>query len=46
MNASRRILANAEIAEIILASPPRHLHLRATLKLHLGNRSFCRKRRW
>jgi len=36
MNNQQRILANADIAEIILAPPPGHLHLRATLKLRTG----------
>lgn len=36
MKQSRRILANADIAEIVLAPPPGHQHLRATIKLHSG----------
>jgi hypothetical protein len=36
MNHSRRILTNAEIAEIVLAPPPGHKHLRATITLHSG----------
>lgn len=36
MKHNRRILANADIAEIVLASPRGHQHLRATIKLHLG----------
>ncbi|MDT8421625.1 MAG: hypothetical protein RQ754_14455 [Desulfuromonadales bacterium] len=36
MNHSRRILTNAEIAEIVLAPPPGHEHLRATITLHCG----------
>ncbi len=36
MKEKRRILANADIAEIVLAAPRGHLHLRATLKLHSG----------
>ena len=36
MTDQRRILANADIAEITLAPPPGHQHLRATIKLHSG----------
>lgn len=36
MKNSRRILANADIAEIVLAPPHGHQHLRATIKLHTG----------
>ena len=36
MKHSRRILANADIAEIVLAPPHGHQHLRATIKLHSG----------
>ncbi len=36
MKNKRRILANADIAEIILAPPDGHQHLRATIKLHTG----------
>lgn len=36
MNNQQRILANADIAEIVLAPPPGHQHLRATIKLHTG----------
>jgi len=32
----QRILANADIAEIVLAPPPGHQHLRATIRLHSG----------
>lgn len=36
MKHKRRILANADIAEIVLAPPHGHQHLRATIKLHSG----------
>lgn len=36
MKNQRRILANADIAEIVLALPPGHQHLRATIKLLTG----------
>jgi hypothetical protein len=36
MEKKQRILANADIAEIILAPPPGHMHLRATIRLHSG----------
>jgi len=36
MKNQQRILANADIAEIVLAPPPGHQHLRATIKLHTG----------
>jgi len=36
MKNKRRILANADIAEIVLAPPRGHQHLRATIKLHSG----------
>ena len=36
MKQQRRILANADIAEIALAPPPGHQHLRATIRLHSG----------
>jgi len=36
MKDQQRILANADIAEIVLAPPPGHQHLRATIKLHSG----------
>jgi len=36
MPPQRRILSNADIAEITLAPPPGHQHLRATLKLQSG----------
>jgi len=36
MKSKQRILANADIAEIVLAPPPGHQHLRATIKLHSG----------
>jgi len=36
MKNQQRILANADIAEIVLAPPPGHQHLRATIKLHSG----------
>lgn len=36
MKHSRRTLANADIAEIVLAPPRGHQHLRATIKLHTG----------
>jgi len=36
MKNRQQILANADIAEIILAPPPGHQHLRATIKLHSG----------
>ncbi len=36
MQQQRRILANADIAELVLAPPPGHHHLRATLKLQSG----------
>ena len=36
MNAHSRILANADIAEIVVASPEGHQHLRTTLKLQNG----------
>ena len=36
MKNKRRVLANADIAEIVLASPRGHQHLRATIKLHTG----------
>ena len=36
MGNKRRILANADIAEIELAPPEGHQHLRATIKLHSG----------
>ncbi|WP_281558082.1 hypothetical protein [Thalassomonas sp. RHCl1] len=36
MREKRRILANTDIAEIVLGAPRGHLHLRATIKLHSG----------
>jgi len=36
MNSQQRILANADIAEIVLAPPPGHQHLRATIRLQSG----------
>lgn len=36
MSKQQRILANAEIAEIVLAPPPGHQHLRAVIKLRSG----------
>ncbi|MEH6578632.1 MAG: hypothetical protein V7731_16340 [Amphritea sp.] len=36
MKEKRRILANADITEIVLAPPRGHQHLRATIKLHSG----------
>jgi len=36
MKNSQQVLANADIAEIVLAPPPGHQHLRATIKLHSG----------
>ena len=36
MKSQQRILANADIAEILLAPPPGHRHLRATIRLHSG----------
>jgi hypothetical protein len=36
MKDQQRVLANADIAEIVLAPPPGHQHLRATIKLHTG----------
>ena len=36
MKNKRRILTNADIAEILLAPPQGHQHLRATIKLHSG----------
>lgn len=36
MKENRRILANADISEIVLAPPRGHQHLRATIKLHSG----------
>lgn len=36
MKHNRRILVNADIAEIVLAPPHGHQHLRATIKLHSG----------
>jgi len=36
MNDDIRILANADIAEIVVAPPEGHQHLRATLTLHSG----------
>jgi len=36
MENKRRILANADIAEIELAPPAGHQHLRATIRLHSG----------
>ena len=36
MSKQQRILANADIKEIVLAPPPGHQHLRATIKLHTG----------
>jgi hypothetical protein len=36
MKHKRRILANGDIAEIVLAPPRGHQHLRATIKLHSG----------
>ena len=36
MKNQQRVLANPGIAEIILAPPPGHQHLRATTKLHTG----------
>lgn len=36
MKENRRILANADITEIVLAPPRGHQHLRATIKLHSG----------
>lgn len=36
MKNRRRILANADIAEILLAPPAGHQHLRATIKLQTG----------
>lgn len=36
MREKRRILANADIAEIVLGAPRGHQHLRATIKLHSG----------
>ncbi len=36
MKNQQQILANADIAEIVLAPPPGHQHLRATIKLHSG----------
>ena len=32
----QRILTNADIAEILLAPPPGHQHLRAVIRLHSG----------
>jgi len=37
MKGERCILANADIAEIVLAPPHGHLHLRATIKLRSGD---------
>jgi hypothetical protein len=36
MTLNRRILANADITEIVLAPPEGHQHLRATIRLHTG----------
>lgn len=36
MNEKQRILSNADITEIILASPEGHQHLRTTIKLRSG----------
>jgi len=36
MNDAIRILANADIREIVVAPPEGHRHLRATLTLHSG----------
>ncbi|TNF09599.1 MAG: hypothetical protein EP323_00025 [Gammaproteobacteria bacterium] len=36
MNDKTRILTNADIAEITIAPPPGHLHLRTTIKLRSG----------
>ena len=36
MKNKRRILANADITEIVLAPPRGHQHLRATIKLYSG----------
>ena len=36
MTDKQRILANADIAEIVLAAPAGHQHLRATLRLQTG----------
>jgi len=36
MNNQQQILANADIAEIVLAQPTGHRHLRATIRLHSG----------
>jgi hypothetical protein len=36
MKNQQRILANADIAEIVLAPPRGHHHLRATIRLHSG----------
>ncbi|MEJ2199531.1 MAG: hypothetical protein P8X63_00730 [Desulfuromonadaceae bacterium] len=36
MESQRQVLANADIAEILLAPPPGHQHLRATIRLHSG----------
>lgn len=36
MKSKQRILANADIAEIVLAPPPGHQHLRATIRLRTG----------
>lgn len=33
---SQKIIANADIAEIVVAPPPGHQHLRAVIKLHSG----------
>ena len=34
---NQRVLANAEIAEIVLAPPTGHRHLRASIRLHSGD---------
>jgi len=36
MKNQQRILASADIAEIVHAPPPGHQHLRATSRLHSG----------
>ena len=36
MKNQQQVLANVDIAEIVLASPPGHQHLRATIMLHSG----------
>ncbi len=36
MNHLQRVLANTDIAEILVATPPGHQHLRTTIKLQSG----------